>query len=552
MAEEEEKGKGGRERPPAAPAPRPVTPRVVRREMRDLLRSHEQRRRQIPRALLVGVLAGLVAVAFQWLLRATDHLRDRVIAFGHALGAPAGVPLVLGLGAFGVAVAVTLVRRFEPDTAGSGIAKVKAVLRHLRAFHAWRVLPVKFFGGVTGIGAGLALGREGPTIQMGAAIGHIVAGWVRCTPRERQTLIAAGSGAGLSAAFNAPLAGLVFVLEELQRDFAPGVFTVTLVASVTADVVVRSLFGHLPVFHVGTHPIPPLSALPVSLLLGVVAGLLGIAFNRGLLGGLRVFDRVASWPPWAVGGLVGAAVGGLGWFLPEYLGGGHRIVEATLAGSLTLDAVVLFLVVRFGLTLMSYGVGAPGGILAPLLGLGAGLGLMAGELAHGFLPFAVMHPETYPVVGMAAFFTAVVRAPLTGIVLVVEMTGDYSLVLPLLVASLTAGGLADFARSRPIYEALLKRDLLRWQEKPELTETLLLELSVVPGAPFEGRAIRDLGLPPGCILINLRRGEESRVPTADDRLAAGDRITVVVSPQAAEAVPLLHAGTEAPEVARAP
>jgi CIC family chloride channel protein len=527
-----------------APSPDAVTPEAVRGEVHDFLRAHEQRRRQLPRAIVLGVLSGLVAVAFTRVLAATDVLRTRVIESAHAYGG-SGMLIPVLVGALGAGVAVWMVRRFAPEAAGSGIPHVKAVLHHLQPMRGPRILAVKFVGGVLGIGGGLALGREGPTIQMGGALGQLVSRWFRGTARERQTLIAAGAGAGLAAAFNAPLAGLVFVLEEVQRDFSPTVFTATLVAAVTADVVARLLQGQLPVFHVQTESIPALEGLPVSLLVGVAAAVLGVAFNRALVGTLNLFQKTRPWPPWASGALVGGLVGAVGWFAPEVLGGGHRLVEQTLAGHVTLLALPGFFALRFLLTMLSYGSGAPGGIFAPLLVLGSELGLAVGIVAQRVLPHAVEHPETIAVVGMAAYFTAIVRAPLTGIVLVVEMTGNYSLVLPLLAACLTAYGVADLLGDRPVYEALLERDLLRGQERPALTGTLLVELTIAPGAPFDGALVRDLGLPPGCVLVTLRRNVEEQVPTADSRLQGGDRITAVVAPEAADAAILLRRGASA-------
>jgi len=457
-----------------------------------------------------------------------------------------GLALYVLAGAVGGGAAVHVVQRFAPDAAGSGIPHVEAVLHHLRDMPWKKILPVKFVGGVLGIGgAGLALGREGPTIQMGSAVGGMVSGWFRSTPRERQTLIAAGAGAGLSAAFNAPIAGLVFVLEELQRDFAPAVFTVTLVASVTADVTARYLIGELPVFRIGEQPITPLPALPLALVVGVVAGLVGIAFNRCLVATIDLLRRLPV-APWGRGALVGAAIGVAGWFVPRALAGGQGLIESVLAGGLSVPLLLGFFALRFALTMASYGSGAPGGIFAPMLVLGATLGMALAELARPLVPEVVTHPETFAVVGMAALFTAVVRAPLTGIVLMVEMTGDYGLVLPLLVAALTAGGVADFLGDRPIYEVLLRRDLLRWQTPPCLGETLLLDLTVGADAPFAGRAVRDLGLPPGCLVVSVQRGLETFVPTADFRLAAGDRISVAVAPQASAAVRLLREGTDSP------
>jgi CIC family chloride channel protein len=288
-----------------------------------------------------------------------------------------------------------------------------------------------------------------------------------------------------------------------------------------------------------------LQAVGVSLVLGLGAGVLGVAFNRALVGTLDLFHRVRRGPAWGAGALAGGIVGAVGWFTPEALGGGHRLVEQTLAGDVMLPALLGFFLLRFFLTMLSYGCGAPGGIFAPLLVLGSELGLGVGLLAQRIVPAAAEHPESFAVIGMAAYFTAIVRAPLTGIVLLVEMTSDYSLVLPLLAACLTAYGVADFLGDRPVYEALLERDLLRGQDAAALAGPLLLELTVEHGSPFEGRRVRELGLPAGCVLVTIRRGFEEHVPTAESVLQAGDRITAVVAPQAADAAPLIRRGTRA-------
>ncbi|MFN3651176.1 MAG: H(+)/Cl(-) exchange transporter ClcA [Armatimonadota bacterium] len=516
--------------------------RAVVGEVRDFIRSHEQRRHLLPRALMVGLLAGLVAVAFRWSLRAADLLRERLTEL--AYGYPAwGWLLPMLYSAFGAAVSVWMVRRFAPETSGSGIPHLKAVLHRLRGMIGARIIAVKFLGGVTAIGGGLVLGREGPTVQMGGAAGQAVAQWFRSTPRERQTLVAAGAGAGLAAAFNAPLAGLVFVLEELQRDFSAGVFTAAFVAAVTADIVARGLLGQLPVFHVTAYPIPPLASIPAFLVLGAVAGVLGVLFNRMLLRTLSFTQRTTSLAPAARAAVVGAGVGLVGWFAPEMLGGGHPLVEETLSGRVALALIPFYFVLRFVLTMVSYGTGAPGGIFAPMLVLGAQVGLGVGLVADHVAPGMVGHPGAFAVVGMAAFFTAVVRAPLTGIVMIVEMTGSHEQMLPLLVACLAAYGVADLLGDRPVYEALLERDLLRSQSSPELEESLLVEMPLLPGAPFDGRKIRELGLPPGCLLITVRRGLRDIIPTAEMRLAAGDRLTAVVAPHAADAVGSLRSGT---------
>jgi CIC family chloride channel protein len=461
-------------------------------------------------------------------------------------------------GAVGAGLAIQLVRSIAPEASGSGIPHVKAVVLGLRSMRWQRILPVKFIGGALAIGAGLGLGREGPTVQMGGAVGEAVSQWLKVTTRHRQTLIAAGGGAGLAAAFNAPLAGLVFVLEEIQRDFTPHVFGAAFVAAMTADVVTRSFTGQLPVFHVPAYTPPSLLAMPAFLVLGVFAGVLGVAFNRALLTTLDLYARggdrlshMRRWPVRLGGGLVGAAAGLLGWFLPTAVGSGHVLAdvgsghvlaEAVLGGRVGLAAIPLWFGIRFGLTMVSYGCGAPGGIFTPLLVLGALIGLGVGELTHRLIPQMVYQPEAFTVVGMAAYFAAIVRAPLTGIVLIVEMTNSYQQMLALLVACFSAYLVADVLGDRPIYEVLLDRDLRRGGKMTDLQRTLTLELIVQANAPFEGKSVKELGLPPGCILVTQRQGLRETVPTANTRLEAGDRLTVVVAPHASAAIPLLWEG----------
>lgn len=509
---------------------------------------HRQRRRLFPRALLVGGLAGGVAVGFRWSLEGVDVLRDRLIAWAHQY-LLWGWLLPVCVGALGAGVAVYLVRRVAPEAAGSGIPHLKAVLAHHRAM-AWRsLLPVKFVGGVLAIGGGLTLGREGPTVQMGSAVGAAVAAWLGVSTRERQTLLAAGAGAGLAAAFNAPLAGVVFVLEELLRHFAPTIFGTAFVASLTADIVTRALTDQAPVFHMTLAPAPPLLTLAAFVVVGVLAGLLGVAFNSALLRALALFARLddcfTRWGrgvPGLGGVLVGALIGGCGWFAPEALGGGRHLVDATLAGSITLASIPGWFLLRFVLTMGSYGCGAPGGIFAPLLILGGLIGLAVGQVTSLWLPGAVSQPGAFAVVGMAAYFAAIVRAPLTGIVLIVEMTNGYEQMLPLFVACFVAYAVAEGLGVPPIYDALVTRDLQRDSRLPAFQEPLVLEFLVHEGAPFEGKQVQELGLPEGCVLVTLHRDHYDVVPTAHTRLEAGNRLTVVLAPHASDALRFLHEG----------
>lgn len=518
----------------------------ARSEIQEYLSVRSQRRRLFPRAILVGLLAGLLAVAFRIALASGDNIRHALLTWAHQYPLFGWIFAIL-FGITGATLSVFLVRRLAPEAAGSGIPYLEAVLHRYRELNWRRVLGVKFPGGILALGSGLVLGREGPTVQMGGAVGAAVADGLHSGVQDRLVLIASGAGAGLAAAFNAPLAGLIFVLEELQKDFRPVVFGSAFLAAATANIVARFLSGQLPVFHVPNHPVPDLSALPAFACLGIACGLVGVLYNRILIGTLNLFSKIPPGRVLIAAGVVGAIAGLLAWFQPDAVGGGHHLTETVLAGQIALGAIPLWFGMRFVLSMASYGTGAPGGIFAPLLALGALLGLGVGQIAHNIAPHAVPIPAIFAVVGMAAFFTAIVRAPLTGIVLVLEMTGNYEQMLPLLVTCFCAYLVAEALGELPIYENLLQRELLRGGALPEPTDPQILELEVAPGAPFDGRSVRDLGLPPGCILIRCQSGSREWIPTANTRLIAHLRITALVSPEAKGAAEVLRRGCRSEE-----
>jgi chloride channel protein, CIC family len=421
------------------------------------LQSVEVKRRHIlPKALVVGLVAGLIASVFRMALQYFELGR---IAWIQRLPLAEGLVVALGLGALGSGFGLWLVRRFAPETAGSGIPDLKAVVLGERQLLWKRVLPVKFLAGVAGIGGGLTLGREGPTVQMGGAMGLMVSTWfkVKQGEGERKALVSAGAAAGLAAAFNAPLAGMIFVLEELTGSLTPVVFVASFLAAVTADVVCRVVTGETPVFALHAMPSPSMRALPIAALIGVVAGFAGVGFNRSLLASLNLFGRLKRWPPFAVGACAGLVVGLAAWIYPAISGSGALLSAQALSGEIAVKWMLVLLAARFVLTMVSYGSGAAGGIFAPLLVLGSLGGLAIGSGIHAVLPGWAEFPEAFAVIGMGALFTATVRAPLTGIVLMIELTGKYDFMLPLLVSCLAAYGVAEAMGDVPIYEALRER-----------------------------------------------------------------------------------------------
>ena len=512
-------------------------------EIQEYLDVSQQRRRVLPRAVLVGLMAGAGAVIFRGALAGADSARNALIAWSHQHAALGWIAPVL-FSAAGATLSVLLVQRVAPEAKGSGIPHLKGVLHRLRTLRWARVVLVKMIGGALALGSGLALGREGPTVQIGGALGDGIARGLNAAPRERLTLTAAGAGAGLAAAFNAPLSGVMFVLEEVQRDFRPIVFGAAFISAVVADIVTRLTSGQGPAFVIPTYAMPSLATMPIFALLGLVAGALGVAFNRSLLAAL---DRVREWSGrkrLIMSALVGAGIGLIGWFSPIAIGGGHSLAEDILNGHIAMAAVPLWFLLRFGMTIISYSTGAPGGIFAPLLVLGALIGAGVGTLTQGLAPELAPQPTAFAVAGMAASFTAIVRAPLTGIVLIVEMTGNYEQMLALLVSCFCAYAVAEVMKELPIYEALLERDLAPGGLHLNLKEPIVIDLIVEPGAPFDGRRVSELGLPPGCILVRCQDGARAWVPTASTRLEAHTRITAMVSPQASNGVSIMRRGCQ--------
>jgi CIC family chloride channel protein len=409
-----------------------------------------------------GVLAGALAVAFHAGLDFALAERERLTAWAQRFG-PAGAPLLLAVCAAAVGLAVWMTGRLAPLAAGSGIQHVEGVVRGLFPIWPLSVVAVKFVGGIVGIGGGLVLGREGPTVQMGASFAHRLAHRLGLSEADQRILLAVGAGAGLTGAFNAPLAGTLFVVEELKCPFQPAIYLGSLLASAVTDAVVRFSLGPVADLELaGRVMTPPLSVLLPVTLLGIVGGALGVVFNASLMATFTIIDRWKRHVPlWVLGLGLGALLGGVAWFAPALPGGGVTYATRVLNGDIAPAATCWLLPLSFVLTLASYTIGAPGGIFAPLLVIGAVLGLAFHGGWQVAFPSSAGSMPVFAAAGMASLFAGVVRSPFTGAVLLVEMTGAYALVLPLVAASLVAHAVAEATGSKPVYESLLDRELAR-------------------------------------------------------------------------------------------
>ncbi|MGC4964301.1 ClC family H(+)/Cl(-) exchange transporter [Gordonia sp. DT218] len=419
-------------------------------------------------AAIAGALAGFVGGAFRWLLEHTEQWRGDMVDWAHGHSGwgwliPIAVSAVAAAGAAAIA-------RWQPLSAGSGIQHVEAVDRGESDPPPLSVVPARFVGGLLSVGlAGMVLGREGPTVHMAAAIGAAAGRLAHRAQDEIRLLQTVLSGTGLAVAFNAPISAVFFIFEEVTKTFRLREAIVTMVAVAIGVGASRLVLGNEPDFtHVGSVETPSLTTLPIFAVFGLVVGLLGVVYNKLILVCLDGFDRVRRVPAIVKAGLIGAAVGALLFAEPVVVGGGDGLADLILAGQrFALPVVILYVAVRFVAGPVSYAAGTPGGIFAPILALGALMGLIAGRVTEVVVPgLNTDLTVAFALVGMSTLFASIVRAPFTGLVLVIEMTAVTTVTIPMLMSGAMAVVVASLLRSQPIYDALRVR-MLRKHAVPE-------------------------------------------------------------------------------------
>ena len=418
---------------------------------------------------IVGTLAGLMGVGFEKAVNAVIHWRTGMLTHAETHWILL-FPLAFILSALLAVVGYYLVRRFAPEAGGSGIPEIEGALEELRPVRWWRVIPVKFIGGMGTLGAGMVLGREGPTVQLGGNIGRMVLDIFRMKSAEaRHSLLATGAAAGLSAAFNAPLAGILFIIEEMRLQFRYSVISIkaVFIGVIMSSVVFRIFNGEHATIAVGKLANSPVNTLWLYLVLGMIFGVVGVAFNALIFKTQEMFQRLHGGNLKKVlitGAVLGGICGVLGVIQPEAAGGGFNLIPVAAAGSYSVGMLLFIFIARMATTLLCFGSGAPGGIFAPMLALGTLLGTAFGMAGAALFPAYHLEPGTFAIAGMGALFAASVRAPLTGIVLVLEMTDNYQLILPMIITCLGATLLAQFLGGKPLYSSLLARMLARQQQ----------------------------------------------------------------------------------------
>ncbi len=406
-------------------------------------------------AIVGGLLTGVIGGLFRLALQHGEDLRGRLLHWAVDIGFLGWVVAIIVIA--GCVAVARLIVRWVPESGGSGVQRVEAQMAAEEPPDRLRVVPAKFFGGLLSIGPGMLLGREGPTVQMGATIGGALGVWRRVRPEDVRVLSVAMAGAGLGVAFNAPIGGAVFALEEVARSFRSRQLLVTLTSVACAVAMERLIVGNRPDLPAGVLHTSPWWLLLPAAILGVLCGALGAAYSRLVLLLIDLNLRVIRLSPVTKAAIVGALVAVVGLISPSIVGGGDSWTMRVINATVPLGTLVAVLAVRYLLAPITYAVGTSGGLFAPLLLLGAALGGIVAAVGNLPLSGSPLPTTSLAVIGMSAFFTAVVRAPLTGIVLVAEMTATTALVLPMFVAGVAATLVCMTLKVRPIYDDLRTR-----------------------------------------------------------------------------------------------
>ncbi len=423
---------------------------------------------------------------------------------------------------------VALMVKKEPMISGSGIPQVEGILMKKLKGSWLGILIYKFLGGLIALGAGLSLGREGPSVQMGASIGEGFAKIFKRVSVEEKYLITSGASAGLAAAFNAPISGVMFALEEVHKNFSPLVLLSVMSSALMSDFVTKNLLGiGKSLSFVGVRPME-LKYYWALIILGVLVGISGVIFNSGILKTQSIFKEsklsteIKVIIPFLITGVIGLIA-------PILLGGGHELIMSLGNDSITLKMLLLFLLVKFIFTFVCFGAGVPGGIFFPLLVLGALIGNIFGIISINIFGIPSIYLLNFIILAMAGHFASIVKAPITGIILICEMTGSFDHLLALSIVCIIAYITSDLLKSEPIYESLLER----WIEKdahkfkPNPVRKSLIEIAVQIGCEIEHKQIKDITWPENCLIVSITRGGKEIIPKGNTILLGGDYLTIM-------------------------
>lgn len=472
--------------------------------------------------LCTGVFAGIIVSLFRLgIEKISAHLPQWFTFLKHHLiYLPIAIIIVLLL----TVINGFLIRK-DPNIKGSGIPQVEGQLRGQLSLNWWSVLSKKFVGGLLSISSGLFLGREGPSIQLGASVGQGMGEMLHLNVAERKIMISSGAAAGLSAAFNAPIAAVLFILEEVHHNFSPLVWLTSFASALASNFISLNIFGLTPVLYLGPLKSLPLKHYGALLIMGIFLGILALFYQQVLLSLEKWYSKLPlkkefySLVPFLL--LIPVGI-----FFPNELGGGNQVIHQLGNEKLFFWTLLGLFALRFIFSMISYGSGLPGGIFLPILTLGAILGGIFGVLWCQITGLDQVYIANFIICAMAGYFAAIGKAPLTALILITEMVGTVQHLMPLGVVCLAAYVTLDLLGGRPIYEALLERmvapDFGTFHGKKTT-----IEFPVIAESHFSGRMIRDFVWPKEMLLTSIIRGEEEILTRGDTVMRTGDVLVIL-------------------------
>jgi CIC family chloride channel protein len=461
-------------------------------------------------AIVVGTLGGYGAIGFRWLIGAEQHVAFGILEAAFSRIVPA-FALVLVL-AVGGAIAASITARFAPEARGHGVPEVMAAVALSGGIIRPRVIGIKALASATSIAFGGSVGREGPIVQIGAAIGSVLGQIVHAPAPVVRTLVACGAAAGISATFNAPIGGVFFASEVILGDFAPRSFSTIVVSSVLAAVVSRAYLGNRPSFDARAFVLVSPRELLLYALLGVICAVWAWAFVRVLYWFEDAGDRWKVAPE--IKGACGfALVGVIGLYAPQVLGVGYEAIQHVFDSHVGAQRALALSVLKPLATSLTLGAGGSGGVFAPSLFTGAMLGDAFGRVANSLFPSWTAPAAAYGLVAMAALFSAAAEAPITAIVIVFEMSGDYTIILPLMIATVISTVLGRRFLNSTVYELKLERRGIDWKRVRRPHALASTPVSTVSRAPFIVARVDETVSE---VAKRLRGQHELIVPVTDD------------------------------------
>lgn len=471
--------------------------------------------------ILIGIFSGLFSVLYRFLIMKMDDLRLVLFSDSSLLNI-----LFIVILFFIVSIIISQLLKWAPLSGGSGIPQIRGEIIGKFNMNENRTIVSKLIGGSLGNLAGFSLGREGPSIQVGGAVSKAIGKILKRDSIEINYLITAGAGAGLAAAFNAPIAGTIFVMEELHKSFSKYLLFPTLIASIVSNYISFTLLGHNSSFSFTIWQNLPLNMIWVTILIGILTGVFGVIFNNGILICQKFFKKLKLKPYLKIFLLMIVAIF-VAFNFYGITGGGHNLVENLAKSRFDTKYIIIILILKLMYTCFCYGSGVQGGIFLPTLSIGALCATIVFSLLSPFIDIDTFYVN-FIILGMSGILASVVRTPILAVVLVTEMTGSFNHLLALAIVVIISYSVAELLNNPPIYDSLFENQLKAFKLEDDKKEKFsIYEYTISQRSDCIDTKILDINFPEHLIIIKIERNGLEFIPEASDIILAGDRLTIL-------------------------